>query len=251
MLSPLAYHFGVTIDELLGYNESIVHQEIEDALCKYRELSTPKTWEQAHNLIVEAHEKYPNDYGIMHRYMWDIVGGSADNNADVLLSHKDEFMEICKKIIEGCSDNGIRLEAYTMMGKLLWAENKHEEALRLYSENLPVWYSTAGQKSEQLFSKNTPEFLYWVRKNMNELIFMAGDKLSKSIFFDSSVAYDEKVKRIELYADRMMSVYDETGEEFFLIFAQAIIGRLASDLKHYGGTQSDIERINDKVQKYF
>ncbi len=249
MLFPLAYYFGVTIDELMGYDESKINREIEELLAQYRKLYAPDTCHEAHEFIKEAYKKYPNDYRIMHCYMWQIAGGSADNDIDILLSHKEEFTQICNKLLIGCTDTGIRMEAYTMLAKLLWAEGKTEEALSLFKDNMTNWYATVGQKSEQLFAKDTPEFLYWVRKNMYELVAFAADKLSKSIFFDATIPYEEKVRKIESYSEQMMKIYNETNEDFFLVFSSAIMGRLANDLKYRNGIQDDVERTKTKAKE--
>lgn len=158
LLSPLAYYFGVTIDELMGYDESKINREIEDLLARYRRLRTPETWHEALELIRQAYEKYPNDYRIMHQYMWDMGGDYADNDPEMLLAHKEEFLAICDKILGGCTNEFIRLDVWNMRAKILHAEGKTEEALAFYREKFPDWYQTQGQKSEQLFAKDTPEF---------------------------------------------------------------------------------------------
>ncbi len=249
LLSPLAYYFGVTIDELMGYDESKINKEIDDFFEDYGKFRRAGKWGETLEMISKAYEKYPNDYRIMHRYMWDMASDYADNDPKVLLSRKDEFLAICDKILDGCTDEDIRLDAYNMRAKILHAEGKTEEALALYREKFTSWYSTWEQKSEQLFAKDTPEFLYWVRRNMYELASFAADKLSKSIFFDASIPYDEKVTKIEGYGDLMMSVYNDTGEDLFLAFAASVMGRLANDLKFRGGTEEDIARTKEKSVK--
>lgn len=61
--------------------------------------------------------------------MWHIAGDYADNDRQVLISCKEEFLDICKKILDGCRDNHIRLSALNMKAKLLWTEGKTQEAL--------------------------------------------------------------------------------------------------------------------------
>lgn len=181
--------------------------------------------------------------------MWNLGGDYADNDKDRLLAHKDEFLNICDKILSGCSDNRLRMDAVNMQGKILWAEGKVSEALELYRNSFPDWFTTVGQKSEQLFAKNTPEFLYWVRKNMYELAAFAADKLVKSDFFDDTVSYEEKVKKSEHYGDEMSEMYNKTGEAFFLVIAKTIYGRLENDLKYRFGREEDIIRINKKYNR--
>lgn len=248
IIQPLAYYFGVTIDELMGYDQTQITQKIESILSQYSELyrNAPT---KARDLIVSAYQEYPNSFEIMSKYMWNLGGDYADNNKSVLISHKEEFLGICEKINNGCTDNRIRMDAIDMQGKLLWAEGKITEALELYRSNFSDWYMTVGQKSEQLFSKDTSEFLYWARKNMYELAGFAADKLVKSYFFDNTVSYAEKVRKSEFYGDIMSDTYDKTGEIFFLVIAESVYGRLSNDLKLRGGIETDTMRIHDKYNR--
>lgn len=248
LLQPLAYYFGVSLDDLMGYDRAQTEQRINDILSEYAILCRTNP-SAAQSLIVNAYNEYPNDYRIMSAYMWNLGGDYADNDKDRLLAHKDEFLNICDKILSGCSDNRLRMDAVNMQGKILWAEGKVSEALELYRNSFPDWFTTVGQKSEQLFAKNTPEFLYWVRKNMYELAAFAADKLVKSDFFDNTVSYEEKVKKSEHYGDEMSEMYNKTGEAFFLVIAKTIYGRLENDLKYRFGREEDIIRINKKYNR--
>lgn len=248
LLQPLAYYFGVSLDDLMGYDRAQTEQRINDILSEYAILCRTNP-SAAQSLIVNAYNEYPNDYRIMSAYMWNLGGDYADNDKDRLLAHKDEFLNICDKILSGCSDNRLRMDAVNMQGKILWAKGKVSEALELYRNSFPDWFTTVGQKSEQLFAKNTPEFLYWVRKNMYELAAFAADKLVKSDFFDDTVSYEEKVKKSEHYGDEMSEMYNKTGEAFFLVIAKTIYGRLENDLKYRFGREEDIIRINKKYNR--
>ena len=245
LLQPLAYYFGVSIDELMGYSIHKIEQSIADLLERYRVLYR-SDFAAARELIVKAHADYPNDYRIMHCYMWNLGGDYADNDLAVLLEHRDEFLDICRKIDEGCRDHLICLDAWNMRAKILHAEGKTEEALEIYRSRFYNWYETVGQKSEQLFAKDTSEFLYWVKKNMYELVDFAADKLVKSIFFDPQFPMEKRIKKAEAYGDIFLSLAKETEEPFFAVIAHSLFGRLQNDLRYRGGTDSDIIRITDK-----
>lgn len=49
--------------------------------------------------------------------MWNIAGDAADNDPAVLIAHKDELLGICDKIIDGCTDENIRLGTWNMRAK--------------------------------------------------------------------------------------------------------------------------------------
>ena len=145
LLQPLAFYFGVSMDELMGYNEEKVRASIDKVIESYRN-SWNSDYIRSREIIVEAYRNYPNDYRVMHHYMWDIAGHMADNDPKVLLEHKDEFSAICDKILEGCTDESIRRNAWNMRAKLLHAEGKTEEALAIYDSQYPNWFHTRGQK---------------------------------------------------------------------------------------------------------
>ncbi len=246
LLGSLAYYFGVSIDELMGYDAVQIENEIKNLMDRFNDLLT-SDYAAATELIEKARRDYPNDYHIMHCYMWHIAGDYADNNPQVLLSHKDEFLDICRKIEEGCKDIHIRLDALNMQAKILWAEGNTDGALEIYYNNFSHWLQSSAQKCEQLFPKDTPEFMYWVRRNSYELVTFAGDKLVKTVFFDKDMTYAERVKKAEHYGDLMTNLYEETKEPFFLVLERSIFGRLTNDLRYRGGEDDDIKRTEEKL----
>ena len=237
LLQPLAYYFGVTLDELMGYDQEKIQAEIDDVILLYRK---NRHTAQGREIIAKAYRDYPNDYWIMHYYMWTISGWDADNDPAVLLANKEEFLSICKKILDGCTDEGLRLYAWNMRAKILHAEGKTDEALEIYKTKFMTWFLTSGQKSEQLFAKNTDEYYYWVSKNMYELVAFAGDKLGRVIFFDNTLSVKEKAQKAIQYGKLMLNALDETGDIFFAGLAEAFLGRMRNDMMFYGGYDEDI-----------
>ena len=242
LLQPLAYFFGVTLDELMGYNQEKIQAEIDEVVDLYR-----KHWNnnKGHEIIVKAYKDYPNDYWIMHYYMWHIAGDLADNDPVVLIQHKDEFLSICDKILDGCSEESLRRSAWNMQAKILHAEGKTNEALEIYQSNFPDWFTTSGQKIEQLFGKGTKEYYFYVQKNMFELAEFAADKFGRTVFFDPATSMEEKVKRALQYGSLMISMYEETDEEFFLTLAKSFLKRMENDFRHRGGTEEQVASIMD------
>lgn len=245
LLMPMANYFKVTIDELMGYNKEKTKEDIENIIKTYQSLLRNQEHSKAHDLIVEGYRKYPNDYFIMHYYMWDIAGGIADNTEDVLLKHKNEFLLICDKIQDGCKEESLRLSAWNMRAKILHAEKRTSEALNIYQEKFASFYQTADQKSEQLFSKDTEEYYYWLKKNMFELIDFAADKLGRAVFFDNNLSLDEKNEKALQYGNLIIDVSKQTKEPFFIMIAYAFLGRMENDLIYLKGSDDNIIKIMD------
>lgn len=245
MVIPLARIFEVSVDDLMGYDEAKTEEEIAGIINEYRNLQWDGKFDEAVSLISSARKEYPNDYRIMHMYMWCLAGGSADNDAAVLREHYDEFIRICECILNGCTEEQIRHEAMTMKAKLLHANGHTENALELLRE-FPTWYQSAGQKTEQLFAKDSAEFRYWVCRNLYELADFAADKWVKTVFFVDAMDLDEKVAKIESIGDMTADMYDRSGETVFAVVCMSIYGRLANDLTFRGGSETDIIRVREK-----
>ncbi len=243
LLQPLAYYFGVTLDELMGYNQEKIQAEIDEIIALYR-----KHWNEkkGREIIVKAHRDYPNDYWIMHYYMWNLGGDLADNDPAVLIEHKEEFRAICEKILEGCTEESLRLGAWNMRAKILHAEGKTEEAREIYKTKFTDWYTTSGQKIEQLFAKDTSEYYFHVQKNMYELVDFAADKLGRTLFFNPSISMEEKTTRALRYGKLMLSAFEETGEAFFLMLVNSFLGRMENDLLNRGATDEQVISVMEK-----
>lgn len=244
LLQPLAYFFGVTLDELMGYNQEKIQADIAEVITLYRK-NKNKNQKYARDIIIKAHRDYPNDFWIMHYYMWNIVGDYADNDPDVLIAHKDEVLAICDKIIEGCTDETLRLGAWNMRAKILHAEGKTEDALKIHRDKFTDWYHTGSQKNEQLFAKDTDQYYFWLNKNMYELIAFAGQKLARTIFYDHSLSIKEKAQKAIGYGKIMLRCFDETENIFFAGLAEAFLGQTRGNLMYYGGDDQDVVTILD------
>ena len=243
MLFPLAEIFGVTVDELLGYDEAKAKADVDKIIAEYQRLGVEGRFAERTKMIVGARKKYPHDYRIMTKYMWDTVGGEAGNNAEILLKNKDELTQICDCILEGCTQDNLRAEAINMKAKLLHAAGDTQAALEILSK-LPVWY--APMVKEQLFAKDTDEYRYWNKKNCYGLMDVMSIKLARIIRFDSTLSMEEKIKHVESMAEEFAEMGSKRNLEFFCIGEQAICAVLAEMLTMENAPVDDVIRIREK-----
>ena len=243
LLQPLAYYFGVTLDELMGYDQEKIAADIDEVLARYAQHLHDG---EGREIITLAYREFPGDYRVMHHYMWNIIGGSADNDPAVLIARKDELTAICDKILDGCTNDNLRLGAWNMKAKILHAEGKTEEALALYRTKFTSWFGTCGQKSEQLFAKDTAEYYSQLLGNMYQLADFAADKLGRSVFFHPTLSAAEKTARALLCGNLLLNAFEQTGEDFFLLLAVSFLGRMENDLSYRGGTDEDIIAVMEQ-----
>ena len=241
-LQPLAYYFGVSLDELMGYDKEKVDEDIERTVSEYRRTGDNR-------IIEEAYKNYPNDYRIMYHYIWSRGIYDAEPDLKLALEKKTVIEPICDRIIEGCTDVRLCLGAWKMKAILLHAEGKTGEALAIHREKFGSWYFTCGQMNEQLFTKDRPEFLYWAKHNMYEFAGVAADKLVKSYFFDASIPYKTMVNKVEAIGDGLYELGCGQNDAYLIVQAESLFGRLHNDLicrESRGGKTEDIIRIAGK-----
>ena len=239
LLFPLAHYFGVSLDELMGYNEEKIREDIKALLDEYRALSYEREFQKARELIIKAYKEYPNDYKVMHNYMWNLGGDYADNDPAVLLEHKEEFLAICNKILDGCTNENIRFDAWNMRAKILHAEGKTDEALKIYRTKFPAWYQTWEQKSEQLFAKDTPEFRRQLLLNLYELSFFAIDKKMKEIWFCGEGAAEEKSRKGLTLLDIIAEAREKSGAKELIFVEYHICNCQLNELRRFGGSEAE------------
>ncbi len=226
MVMPLARVFEVTTDELMGYDAAVTEAEVDALLERYNELEQTGHYEKADELIRQARADYPSDYRITNRYMWHLVGGSADNDPALLLKHEKELTAICDCIEDGCRNPHLRLEAITMRAKLLHAAGDTEKAVAVL-QALPSFYQTAGQKTEQLFAKDTPDYRYWNERNLIELATFAATKLFRSVWFDDTQGVSTRIENAEALGDLHADMYQQNGHIVLAITAHTLFAALS------------------------
>ena len=254
LLPLLANYFGVSIDELMGYNAARIEEEIDKFFEERSKLFRAGKVAEYTRLSEKAYKEYPNDYRVMACYMWDKVGDYADNDPSVILANKEELLSICQRILDGCNDVNLRLDAINMQGKILHAEGKTDEAVALYKKEIPNWYLTSGQKTEQLFSKDTLEFAYHLKFNMLELGAFAVNKKCKELWFCNNLPVEEKGKLAVSFCQWMESL--PKSDTFYEIdyYIWCFARDMALKFRHLGGdpdTAELLDNIAEEAKKRF
>lgn len=245
LLFPLAGIFNVSVDELMGYDEAKANAEIEEILAEYYSLRYMRgEFAKARELICDARKTYPSDYRIMYRYMWDLSGGNENNDPKILLDKREEFLQICDCILDGCTEENLRLDALTMKAKLLHAAGDTDRALEIL-EKFPTWFQSSAQITENLFGKRTPEYKYWSKKNSYGLLDFTAHKLARTIWFENNSPAKERLARIEELGDAFSSLRYKSGMEFFAIPARITYAVLA-DIVSRGKEIGDVIRVREK-----
>ncbi len=246
LLFPLAQFFGVSLDELMGYDEKRMEDEVKQVMKEYERLGDERKFEERLAFITKAYLDYPNSDIILYRYMWDIAGDWADNDPQVLLARKEELLKLCDRILAVSNDEDFRLDTWNMRAKILHAEGKTEEALEIYQKRFPSFYATVGQKKEQLFAKDMPEFQYYLRQNLYELTVFAADKHMKDIWFCQGGTNEEKYEKSIDYLHALETMRGNIEAPELLFACLAILQCVLGCLHRFHVTDIDKTPLREK-----
>ena len=194
-------------------------------------------------MIVSARKKYPHNYRIMNKYMWDIAGGNAGNDAEILLKNKEELTQLCDCILEGCTQDDLRAEAINMKAKLLHSAGDTNAALDILSKLLS-WHAPIVK--EQPFGKDTAEYRYWNKKNCYGLMDVMSIELARIISFNPTLSVTEKIERLELMAEAFAEMSQKQDLEFCCNGEESIYTILAGMLTADNASIADVIRIREK-----
>lgn len=248
LLFPLSHFFGVSIDELMGYDYMVIEDEIKKVKEEiHNELFVNNDWKKAKEIVIEARKTYPNDYEIMEKYLFFITGGKADNDKDVLIQNEKEIIKTCDLILEGCDNENYRLEAITYKAKVLYAKGEEKEALKLLN-NFPTFYQASGQKIEQLYSKDTKEYFNQLTLNLYELAKFVGNKLGKHISY-AEASNEEKIVKVEKLVRLYNNIKDDKDYNVFLDIIKASINEVINRCSRIGFNNQEIEVIKKIVNE--
>lgn len=248
LLFPLSHFFGVTIDELMGYDYMLIEEEIKKVKVEINNAwYVNNDWDKAKELVVDARKNYPNDYEIMVNFLFFTTGGVADNDPNVLLQNEKEIIKVCDLILEGCEVENYRLEAINYKAKMLYAKGDEKAALELLN-NFPSLYHSRGQKIEQLYSKGTKEYYNQLTSNLNELATFVGNKLGKYIAYDDNLSNEEKINKVNKLAKLYNSIKGDKDYNILDMIIGDAIKEVMHRSKQIGLDNQEIE-ILDSINK--
>ena len=249
LLFPLSHFFGVSIDELMGYDYMLIEEEIKKVKEEIHSAwYVNNDWAKAKELVVVARSAYPNDYEIMVNYLFFTTGGIADNDPSVLLQNEKEIIKVCDLILEGCNVENYRLEAITYKAKVLYAKGDEQSALELLN-NFPSFYHASGQRIEQLYQKGTKEYYNQLTSNLYELAVFVGNKLGKHIAYDSKLSNEEKISKVNKLVELYNSILDDEDYEILIKVIKSAVNEVIHRNKLIGFNSQESEELNNEINR--
>ena len=135
LLPKLASFFGVTLDELMGYEPQLSSEQIRryylELTGDFVKLPVKGAVEKTHSLVRRYYSCYPFLLQVCVLYLNHYMLAEGEENQKKLLQEADA---LCDRIIGMCTDVGISSEAMTMKAMINLRLGKTKEVIEMLEE---------------------------------------------------------------------------------------------------------------------
>lgn len=139
ILPVLANFFDVTLDELVGMDEIKNSKRLEGVFIKLKENASVGKTEENIRLVREEIKHFPNNYKLLLELAHFLTYNGVDDN--IKKKNNIESMQICRRILEFCTDSNIRVTAQKYICyNYFWNEDNENAAKE--AQNLPTFWDS-------------------------------------------------------------------------------------------------------------
>lgn len=116
LLPILSDFFGVTVDRILGVNEKIEQEKVQQYLNRFQNAISQGNIYDCIAIAREGVKEYPNNFVLLNKLMYALfVSGDSDGNIpewkENMEKNDAEITSLGERIMKYCPDQNIRLEA--------------------------------------------------------------------------------------------------------------------------------------------
>ena len=131
LIPAIASYFGVSTDELFGFDLHEVEKKVDAIVDRWRELCVAGDEVQAEMLVRDALKQYPGNETLLN-CLADVI--PADRRAD-------EVIELCKTLISSAKSGEAKLDAYRLLAEAYSSAGEYELCREAVSHIPEVYFS--------------------------------------------------------------------------------------------------------------
>ena len=140
LLPTIADFFGITVDKLLGINESAEQKKVDEYLARFQEaISCGKVYDCI-DIAREGVAEYPNNYVLLNKLMYALFVAGDDGNIpeweENMQRYDAEITALGERIMKYCPDINIQLDAAARLAFNHCEMGRKELGRKIY-ETLP------------------------------------------------------------------------------------------------------------------
>ncbi|MBR5312418.1 MAG: helix-turn-helix transcriptional regulator [Clostridia bacterium] len=207
MIFPLASYFGVTADELLGFDAAKSEQKIQAILDEYHRLGAIGKDHEKFDLMMQAYAEFPNDWRIVEEYMWQLnydphhLEEPYGNEV-----HKDELYRLCDRVLTECTADSPRYAALSILGGLYVVDGQIDKAVET-AKRFPPSYLTQEWELENIWERGSDEWWKQARENTWSIMYDLQVKIRNAGLYASDPA--EQIRLLQKAIAVIELIFDD------------------------------------------
>lgn len=228
MLPDIARFFNTTIDDLMGMNENIKQQKIDEYLRLYDKLKTKDT-SFIFEKYCQAVKEFPTDYRILVRYMELLMYEKTTENLSEYEKYSSEIIAIYDNIQSHCTDDNIRMWAKRLICEHLHTKSHYTKnnEYQIKCENIlsemPDIINTKDYLSTMLISDKEKHYAA-CSNSIENLLFLLEHSVDHYCLYDEAFSIEYRIEALR----KMLNIYD-------IIFTDKNYGKLWPDVIYNHG----------------
>lgn len=250
LLPTMAEYFDISIEELLGAEKSRKETRIQEYIDQFESAMKQGKIYDCIEIARAGVQDFPNNYALLNKLMYALfVSGSDDGDIpdwrENMEKYKYEIIELGEKILHGCTDDAIRLEAKSRLG-FHYCEIGEPEKGKAIFEALPsiisckeynIYWSLRGEDRLKHICNQTIFYTYQLVWNIWKYVMISNSTIEEKLNYMDKMEYIVRV------------IYDEDdlGSWYYLLPRLYIIGKVPIYLEK-GDTETALQLIEKSAE---
>lgn len=244
LLPAIADFFGISVDQLLGVNQALEQQRVDQYLERYQESISQGHIDDCIAIAREGVAEYPNNYELLFKLMYALfVSGDEDGNIpdwqENMQKYDQEITALGQRIMKYCPDQDTRLAATAILAFNHCEMGRKAEGRRVY-ETLPS--QKVCRENQMWWCLEKDEKLPFIREQLRTSF----NNLSGGLY---NLTYDRLLpdaQLIEVY-EKMLTLgdimwdWDTSGNEFHLAQVRCGMAACYARLREEGAAMEQLE----------
>lgn len=251
LLPSLASFFNVSFDELLGFDEALKEEKIQQYIDEYNDMrlkNSPYVFEQ----ISKAIKEFPGDFRLLVRYLEMLLMTKSDvnSNSELII---EEVEKIYGNILRYCTNDTIRMWAkrlacmyYNTLSHKTKNE-KHTQKMLEISKEMPKMNDSREYISTVI---NLPDEEHYAacREALDKEMLLFLSTVSNQIFYKKHFSLDYQIEAIERCVKIADTFYDDGNYGSCYRSMIYIFGNLGHMYFEKGDTENAVKYLTKCAQ---
>ena len=204
LLPAIAAYYNVTVDDLLGVDEVVKQNKLEEYAAKGKKLRRSEDVSECVRLWREAYREFPNEPMVLHNLSFAL-------RTESVAKHAGEIITLSQRLLKDATQSGEYFGAINNLCRSYMSQGNIEEAKR-YASMAGRYIGTENQLMIQILEgEAAADFCKWNIETLVDLISNNASIMLKKGTFTN----DEQIHIAELIVNLFALIYEDGNYGFY------------------------------------